>query len=1442
MSSVSLLTLIAARTAAASALAKTARYPSGTPGGKGGQFAPGGGQFGSHLWDATPATKPAPPPGAKPHPKTDDKGAAVSIDYPTKSGDPAAWHKADQVATAVPGGPVPSTLGSVAFKSWVPPADWTQVEGTKPALDAADPLDVPPGKRAGAGVIILEDDGRMWVTKPTNGFGGYQHSWPKGGIEAGLTLQQTAIKEAWEETGLKVAITGVLGDYEGDTSIARYYVARRVGGTPADMGWESQAMRLVPPARLKTLLNRSRDKQIADDVVTLLRSAGIFKAVPQTLYVRRDLVNADEVIAWAKANGFATTMPAGQLHVTIAYSKAPVSLGDVGPDETELVVEGVRPEVDKSREVLRFGEAVVLAFASDDLEARWREFLDLGASWDHEDYRPHVTITWSGDGLDLADVEPYQGQIVFGPEVFEPVDEGGGWRANLIEKAKGKARGSFNASQPRWPAGTPLGGQWKATDAGGIPTPPKIAGGLEGKNTTYQKQVNALYAAHQAGDVGTIKSAAEALGAKVAAHAAKGATSSHVKWTAQVHQYAQSLLDNAAAAPAAIAAADKIRGPMQIGDLTKVGAKPAGSAPGALYTDKGAQKWLVKGNLNAKDPSSDDRAKNEVLAAHLMQAVGAGAPDMKLVDLKGEHGGGLGVASKWIDGATKFDPSNPQHVEAAQKQFAIHAWLGNWDVIGQSFDNTVITKDGKALCIDPGGAILFRAQGQPKSAAAWGPQVDELKTLRDPKTAPQAAAVYGKMTASQIATSAEQLKDISNETIAKLVDTYGPGDAAGKQKLVDTLIARREFMLIAGQIAGAAALQGTTAKVPKATKAPKATPPAPAPAPATTAPRVATTTPMVTASGIAKPTFSTGFQKTDQLYADAVGHAEALASQAAAGDKAAVLELYNATVAAEKGFATTGSGLDKIQPTSPSGKKLVGYLTALGQHAYKANGEAVAAQEAAAAAAIAAQASKADEAVKAQAFALPDFAKAKLPEANTNAGSHNAKVDAIKALAEAGDVNGLLALPFGSNTYGKKQAQLTNDALAALGSSHQVQSPQIKGAHPAIAGKTPAVPPLAEAQAGKVMPKAPTSAVASADAATQAAKASAKTQKPVFKPENLLAPPDFQNWPGKGAPLSSSPAVNAANNAAVQAIYSVAKTGDLAALKGLQFEVVSKDTGQKTGAAAPIAQHPSQHVKAYHANLVTEVDLQLHPPVPPDLGPTIRGRTLARSSGALLPIRAGEAVAAVPPTKKAGDYVILGKISQTGLPLPKEENTTVTSAPWKAKVKMTWDAAPPAAKAVWKKYLTTSGAKELNTALRAGKVSDGQLDEVKAFNALLVDIPEGTTFVRSMGSGSYGATPSGAKLKQIEQFLLNAEPGTVVQEPGFTSSSWSGAHKVLSGNKFKWKFTAGKGVRAFPAWLSQNVGEGESLFPPNQRYMIRGVKKVGATYEIDAVLLPTIEN
>jgi ADP-ribose pyrophosphatase YjhB (NUDIX family) len=205
------------------------------------------------------------------HPKKGDGGLKITILKPSKATPLDSWQMADKVATVLPGGELPYSLNDVVFKPWLghPSSviEWSVVSGQKDLIEP--PLKVLPGKKQASGVVIQEVDGRIWIVHPTNEFGGYKATFPKGTLNIGLSLQANAIKEAFEESGLQVEIIGLLGDFERTTSVTRYYLARRVGGNPADMGWESQAVSLVPVSLLGTVANSNSDKPLLKVVYSL---------------------------------------------------------------------------------------------------------------------------------------------------------------------------------------------------------------------------------------------------------------------------------------------------------------------------------------------------------------------------------------------------------------------------------------------------------------------------------------------------------------------------------------------------------------------------------------------------------------------------------------------------------------------------------------------------------------------------------------------------------------------------------------------------------------------------------------------------------------------------------------------------------------------------------------------------------------------------------------------------------------------------------------------------------------------------------------------------------------------------------------------------------------------------------------------------------------------
>jgi len=199
------------------------------------------------------------------HPKLDDKGSKVAILHPSTASALSCWSDPAEAATVLPGGQMPAELNGVTFQSWQAPttdAEWAQVDG-QACFD--EPLFTPPpGKKPAAGAVIEESDGRVWLVSPTNGHGGYSTTLPKGRVETGASLQATAIREAFEEAGLQVQLTGHFVDSTRDTTYTRYYRAQRVSGTPPDCSWESQAVHLVPRAMLAGLLTHPNDKPLAD--------------------------------------------------------------------------------------------------------------------------------------------------------------------------------------------------------------------------------------------------------------------------------------------------------------------------------------------------------------------------------------------------------------------------------------------------------------------------------------------------------------------------------------------------------------------------------------------------------------------------------------------------------------------------------------------------------------------------------------------------------------------------------------------------------------------------------------------------------------------------------------------------------------------------------------------------------------------------------------------------------------------------------------------------------------------------------------------------------------------------------------------------------------------------------------------------------------------------
>ncbi|CAM3514462.1 anti-CBASS protein Acb1 family protein [Agrobacterium radiobacter] len=142
-------------------------------------------------------------------------------------------------------------------------------------------------------------------------------------------------------------------------------------------------------------------------------------AAPRALYVRRDVLNRADIVKWATAQGFTDIVP--DLHVTIAYSTQPVdwfAVGESWSPKLEISAGGPR----QMETLGDGGKYKALLISASELVWRHKAIIEAGASWSGPEYQPHISIQIGGD-IDLSKVEPYQGKIILGPEIFEELKD-----------------------------------------------------------------------------------------------------------------------------------------------------------------------------------------------------------------------------------------------------------------------------------------------------------------------------------------------------------------------------------------------------------------------------------------------------------------------------------------------------------------------------------------------------------------------------------------------------------------------------------------------------------------------------------------------------------------------------------------------------------------------------------------------------------------------------------------------------------------------------------------------------------------------------------------------------------------------------------------------------------------------------------------------------------
>ena len=130
------------------------------------------------------------------------------------------------------------------------------------------------------GGAVINQDGQVLVREPTDHYDGYVWTFAKGEPNLGESIEETALREVLEETGVIAQIVAKIpGSFRGSTTDNEYFLMTPIENTK-EPGDETQSVRWVTQSEAREMISNTtnvtgkiRDPRVLEAAFELFRKS-----------------------------------------------------------------------------------------------------------------------------------------------------------------------------------------------------------------------------------------------------------------------------------------------------------------------------------------------------------------------------------------------------------------------------------------------------------------------------------------------------------------------------------------------------------------------------------------------------------------------------------------------------------------------------------------------------------------------------------------------------------------------------------------------------------------------------------------------------------------------------------------------------------------------------------------------------------------------------------------------------------------------------------------------------------------------------------------------------------------------------------------------------------------------------------------------------------------